>query len=60
MKGTITANIWNEYEIFKKPGGVAQVPFERAYIYYGLYHKVFGLQWLTQKVCLVPDLTVCF
>ena len=44
-----------QQEGFKKPGGVRQVPFRRAYIRHRLNDVVFSYQWFTQGKRIIPD-----
>jgi len=43
MKHLIVLKMWEEYEGFEKPGGMAKVPFGWTYINNGLYNVVLLL-----------------
>src|SRR5262249_539943 len=57
MKRMVVREELLQYECFKKPTGVSQVPFRRAGFRHGLYHVIFGFQRFAQFVRETPNAT---
>lgn len=60
MKHLIPFEVIFQYHLFKKPGGMTQMPFRWAYIYYGLNHKIFFFEGFTKDERLLSDPLIFF